>query len=297
MVQCKLCKKRFTVITNTHLQSRHKTTVKKYTSNFGYGGVGFASSVSDLSKDDPRYIKWRENLLKRPAPWNSGHTKETHLGVAKISKTFKKRKIDNFSEWRKKAKEQGLIMKEYPPLEKNNNLAFLIGMTLGDGHIHSFPRTEELRISLGTDKPKLWKYTVEILRDVFKKEPYARKVKNSECMIIGLHQKELSKRLEIPSGSRKDIINRLPKWIKEDDKFILSYLRGLYEAEGSFCVHKPTYTYKMLFANKNESLLNIVYNTLRNLGFHPHRTKYNIQISRKEEVYRFKDLIKFRKHN
>lgn len=239
-----------------------------------------------------KYAQWHNvNYAKRIL------SSETHSSVAKISRTFKNKKIDNFAKWREMAKEEGLIMKEYPHLEKNNNLAFLIGMVLGDGHIHCFPRTEELRISLGTDKPKLWKYTVKILEDVFKKTPYIRKVKNSKCMIIGLYQKKLSKRIGIPSGSRKDIINRFPKWIKENDEFILSFLRGLYEAEGSFCVHKPTYTYKMIFSNKNESLLNIVYTSLQKLGFHPHRTKITVQISKKEEVHAFNDLIQFRKYN
>ncbi|MCD6270358.1 hypothetical protein J7J23_01095 [bacterium] len=70
----------------------------------------------------------------------------------------------------------------------------------------------------------------------------------------------------------------------------------MYEAEGSFCVHKPTYTYKFLFANRNKSLLENVYRILKILGFHPHKSKYKIQISKKGEVYKIKELIKFRQY-
>jgi len=84
--------------------------------------------------------------------------------------------------------------------------------------------------------------------------------------------------------------------VLKNRNFLIKYLRGLYEAEGSFCVHKPTSTYKFLFSNKNKSLLKNVYQSLRFLGFHPHESKDKIQISRKKEVYKIKDLIKFRQY-
>lgn len=296
MVQCKLCKIELGVITNTHLKSRHGIDIKEYKSRFGYEGVGFAVNVVNLPHDDPRYIKWRESLFVRPAPWSKGHTKETHPSVAKISKTFKEKGIDNFAGWRKEAKEQGLIPSSYPAFKKSKTLAFLIGMILGDGNIFCFPRTEGLRIALGTDKPALWQYTRQIVKEVFKKEPYVYKVKGSECMVISIYQKEISKRLGIPHGSRNNINVKLPRWIWQNKEFLIACLRGLYEAEGSFNVHKPTYTYKIIFSNRNDTLLDNVYNGLKILGFHPHRSKYKIQISKKKEVYDFKNLIDFRNY-
>lgn len=100
-----------------------------------------------LPKTDPRYKKWRESLKKRPAPWCKGYTKETHPSVLKISKTFKKKKIDNFKEWREKMKKMGKIRSSYPLFKKDGNLAELIGVILGDGNILKFPRTEALTIS------------------------------------------------------------------------------------------------------------------------------------------------------
>ncbi len=95
---------------------------------------------------------------------------------------------------------------------------------------------------------------------------------------------------------KKKINIGIPYWIINNKSYLKRYLRGLYEAEGSFCVHKPTYTYKFLFANRNESLLQSVYRGLKILGFHPHKSKYQIQISKKEEVFKIKDLIKFRQY-
>ncbi len=41
----------------------------------------------------------------------------------------------------------------YPPFEKNYDLAVLTGLTLGDGNIHQFPRTQKLTLTFGLDKP------------------------------------------------------------------------------------------------------------------------------------------------
>ncbi len=296
MVICKLCRKPFRVVTNTHLSSQHGTSISDYNRRFGTKFNGIAVNVGTLPKSDPRYRKWHKSLKRRPLPWNTGYTKETHPGVAKISATFRKQRIDNFAKWREKAKAKGLIPRGYPPFRHSGNLAFLVGLVLGDGHVDKFPRTEQLKITLGTDKPLLWKYTVKILEKVFVKKPHTLLRKRSACVDLQIYQKEISKRLGIPSGNRGRIRIEIPKWILQNRISLIRCLRGLYEAEGSFCIHKPTYTYKLLFVNRNLSLLNVVYDGLQTLGFHPHRSQYKIQLSRRDEVYRCKKLLKFREY-
>lgn len=252
--------------------------------------------VGKLSHDDPRYIEWRKSLSKRPPAWSKGYTKETHPSIAKISSTFKKNKIDNFKRWRVRARKQGLIPRGYPKFKRTENLAFLIGMVLGDGNIYAYPRTEGLRIALGTDKPKLWKYVARIVFEIFRKHPHVYKSKGSACMLINLYQREISRRLGVPTGYRGKANILLPSWMVQKQEMLVACLKGLYEAEGSFNVHKPTYTYKLIFYNRNDSLLKIVENSLRKLGFHPHTSKYKVQVSRQAEVYRLKELLSFREY-
>jgi len=249
-----------------------------------------------LPHNDTRYKKWRESLKKRPAPWCKGYTKETHPSIAKMVATFKKRKIDNFRNWREEMKKIGKIPSNYPPFKKDGDLAELIGVVLGDGNISSFPRTEELRIVSNSNNTGFIKRYARLLSKVIKKRPNIRKDKNENAVRIRIYQKYLSKRIGIPSGARKNKNINIPRWILEKKAYLKRYLRGLYEAEGSFCVHKPTYTYKFLFSNRNESLLKNVYRALRILGLHPHKSKYKIQISKQKEVYKVKDLIRFRKY-
>lgn len=229
--------------------------------------------------------------------WNRGLTKETSASVRKIAETMKRRRIDNFACWRAMMRAAGKIKTHYPPLKKNGDLAELIGVTLGDGHICLYPRTEELRITSNANNAGFIKRYARIIQKVFAKKPSIIKSGQSNATKIGIYEKLISKRLGIPTGARKMLHVRIPLWIFNDKKYIVRYLRGLYEAEGSFCVHRPTCTYKLFFTNSNKSMLNNVFCLIKKLGFHPHRSKNQIQISRRAEVYRAIKILKFRKYD
>jgi len=184
----------------------------------------------------------------------------------------------------------------YPPLQKSGDLAELIGVILGDGYIGKCPRTEDLTIISNSNNQGFVERYSRLVKKFFKKEANIYKRKSSNCTQIRIYQKDISKRLGISAGARKNKKIKIPGWILGNKRYLIRYLRGLYEAEGCFSVHRPTYTFKFLFANQNKSLLKNVYQALKILGFHPHKSKYKIQISKKEEVYKIKDLIKFRQY-
>jgi len=230
--------------------------------------------------------------------WNKGLTKETSVSVRKTSDTMKKRKIDNFAKWRNEMKASGKIVSEYPLFEKNGDLAELIGVVLGDGHIRKFPRTEELSIFSNSNNPGFIKRYSDLVYKIFGKRPTLTKHGSTNCIRIRLYQKYIQKRLSVPYSPRGKLNIRIQGWIFRDKDYILRYLRGLYEAEGAHCVHIPTGTYKLFFANKNESMLQNVFRLMVKLGFHPHasRNNYSVQISRKAEVCRAIELLQFRKY-
>jgi hypothetical protein len=234
-------------------------------------------------------------LNKRPPPWNKGHTKDSHPSLEKISK--ERRKKDNFAKWRENARKKGLIPKEYPPFNKSSDLAFLVGLVLGDGHIQKFPRTERLIISLGTDKPELITYSKNLTRNIFSKSPTVVKVKNINMVRIELYQKYISKRLKIPTGSRRRIKISFPSWIWTKHEYLICALKGLFEADGSLSIHEPTYTYNFQFSNNNPSLLSEVEKGLRKLHLNPEVRSYAIRLRKKKEVKYFEELINFRKYS
>ena len=214
-----------------------------------------------------------------------------------MSNTLKRKGIDNFSEWRRKMKDLGIIRSIYPPLKKSTDLAFLIGLTLGDGNIHKFPRTERLLISLNSKYPNLVNYTATIMSNLFNKQAKIAKSKTSQCIRVWIYQKNISKRMHIPSGNRSTYSEEIPKWILHSRKYLIFFLKGLFEAEGSLSIHLPTYTYNFQFSNKNPTLLKEVKEALIILHFNPEVRSDKIRLRKKSEVFRFKKLINFRKYN
>lgn len=209
---------------------------------------------------------------------------------------MKLRKLDNFKVWRDRMKMKGEIRSQYPAFKKDGDLAELVGVILGDGHISKFPRSEELTIfSNSANKAFIKRYSM-LMEKFFEKTPYIAKMKSANCVRIRIYQKNISQRLGVPLSPRKDKNIIIPKWIFIKRDYVIRYLRGLYEAEGSHSIHLPTSTYKVQFSNSNISMLENVFMLVYKLGFHPHKSKNMIQISRKEEVFKFMELIQFRKY-
>ena len=229
-------------------------------------------------------------------PWNKGKTKETDSRVRKISKTFKKKRIDNFYSWRQAKIKQGEIISYYPPFVRSTELATLIGLILGDGNISKFPRCERLIITLGTDKPKLILFAKQLVEQVFSKKPAVAKYALENAIRISLYQKYISKRLGVPSGERKYSKKGLPRWIWKSRKYLLAGLRGLYEAEAYLSIHLPSSTYNFAFVNCNEKLLLDVKTALIKLGYHPEIRSNAIRLRKRDEVKSFEKLISFRQY-
>jgi len=209
---------------------------------------------------------------------------------------MKRKKIDNFREWREKMRLEGKIKSEYLPLKHNGDLAELIGVVLGDGHIRAYPRTEELSIFSNSNNPSFVNRYSILIEKIFGKKPAKNIHSGGNCIRIRIYEKHISDRLGIPFSPRGNLNISIPGWIISNKKYIVRYLRGLYEAEGSHSIHKPTCTYKVQFSNRNISMLKNVFDLVSRIGFHPHKSKDMIQLSRKKEVFGFIRLIKFRKY-
>ncbi len=193
--------------------------------------------------------------------------------------------------------EVGNIVPFRHPFSHSVQLATLIGLVLGDGNIHAFPRTEKLTITLGLDKPALIQFSTKLVNFVFKKEAVVLRHSDAKAVRITLYQKQISGRLGIPSGKRRYSTVGIPEWTFESNEYLVGCLKGLFEAEGSLSVHLPTCTYNFAFSNMNTKLLDDVYISLIKLGFHPERRSNAIRLRRRDEVKCYEQLIRFRRYD
>src|SRR3989338_8424760 len=106
-----------------------------------------------------------------PSNWAKGFTKETHPSIRKRADTMRLRKIDNFATWRENMKAVGKIRSVYPQFKRGGDLAELVGVVLGDGHIRRFPRTEELSIFSNSNNIGFVKRYAGLVEKLFSKRP------------------------------------------------------------------------------------------------------------------------------
>ncbi|HUD44621.1 MAG TPA: LAGLIDADG family homing endonuclease [Patescibacteria group bacterium] len=217
------------------------------------------------------------------------------IRAKRIAETFRRKKIDNFKKWRDERRKLGIIP-NYLPLIRSKDLAEYIGVVLGDGNISNFPRTERL-IIVGNSKNTGFIRRYSLLTQlIFGKTATVSKMSGVNAIRMSIYQKYLSKRLGIPSGDRANYNFEIPKWILSNKIYIISLLKGLFEAEGSLSIHKGTYTYNFQFKNSNQSLLKAVTDSLLYLGYHPEVRVNCTRLRKKKEVESFRQLIKFREY-
>ena len=184
----------------------------------------------------------------------------------------------------------------YLSFARSEELAEYIGVVLGDGNISSFPRTERLIIVGNSNNKGFIERYSSLTKKIFRKTPTVTKILGINAIRISIYQKFISKRLNIPSGNRSKYIFKIPSWIMINNNYVISLLRGLFEAEGSFSIHLPTYTYNFSFSNRNISILDEVERALVLLGFHSERRSDGVRLRKKHEALTFEKLIGFRKY-
>jgi hypothetical protein len=228
--------------------------------------------------------------MQKRVAWNKGHTKLTHPGLLKMSRTLSAKKKWNFSEWRARRPKIDYSV------NKSGDWAELVGITLGDGNIFKFPRTERLVIACNSKDTKYIEHIKNLIKKVLKKEPQAQKSKNSNCVHIKLYQCRLSKRLRMPSGNKIQNSVVIPEEIYRNRNLLIRCLKGLFETDGCFIIDKKNYTRVIEFKNMSRTLLKGAYLGLKGLSYHPQFGKNYVRLARKDEVYNFADLIQFRRY-
>lgn len=270
MIKCCICGQKFKKITNAHLDKQH--------------GI----SASEFLEKYP-------NADRGLVPWNKGKTKYTHPSLTKLSQRLARQKSWNFSIWQKSYKER-LKQTRKEKLTRNNNLAELIGIILGDGCLSSLPRTESLRVVCNSEQQGYIAHIAALIQKTFNQQPVVRKRKNQKATDIVLYRCNLSRSLNIPCGNKIKNEVAIPSWIKRDKIYSIDCLKGLFETDGCFHEDRDNYTQIIEFKNNCKNLLQGVYQILKDLGYHPQFGKNYIRLARKEEALELKILIDFRKY-
>jgi hypothetical protein len=269
VVQCCICGSALKRINNSHLK-KHGLTPSVFLSKYPKADRGIVA-------------------------WNKNFTKKTHPGLKKMSETLRKKNSWNFSKWQKQQRAEW-DRRRNKKFTRNSELAELIGIILGDGNITKYERTEAIRIVCHSGKNSYIKHIVELVYKVFDKMPSIHIRKKEKAVTIVIYLCNLSKRLNIPAGNKIKNNISIPEWIKTKKCYVVSCLKGLFETDGCFNKDPKNYTQSIELKNLCDNIRTDTYYMLKKLGFNPQISPTYVRLARKQEVYAFKDLIKFREY-
>jgi len=242
----------------------------------------------------PEFARSFPDANKGLIPWNKGKTKKNNPSLARLSNVLKAKKEWNFSEWQKDRNKQPAI--SYKELLRNESLAELIGIILGDGNLNKHPRTENLRITCNSKDTGHINHISSLIAEVFYKTPSMRKRNEENAVSIDLYQCKISERLNIPCGDKIRNNVGIPLWIFSNKEYVLKCLKGLFETDGCFHEDRKNHTRCIEFKNNCRKLREDVYKSLVMFGFKPQFGSNYIRLAKKIEVYRFREAIDFRNY-
>lgn len=177
-------------------------------------------------------------------------------------------------------------------IKRNENTAELVGLSFGDGGLtyrKGKNRTKfQLRGHLVEDREHYDNYIIPLFNREVMFPIFGRKVgivfnKSKNFYGLAVESVKIEKYLNylgIPSGVKNELF--IPEWIKNNKKYILRFLRGFLDTDGSISCQR-NYSIKnnkfhtqirIYLSNCSENLITEIYQLLKKIGFKCIMTTY-----------------------
>jgi len=202
--------------------------------------------------------------------------------------------IRKFMHRPKLAKKSGLRIIKYINRPKSGlQLAEFVGIVLGDGGLTDY----QLRITFNRDSDAGYADFVKgLIKKLFKLTPRIIHKKLDKGSDLAVYSKNLVEFLEGSGLKRGNKVRNkadIPLWVKRNNKFQLSCLRGLMDTDGSCYayshnVHEKRYrNVALCFTNASEALLKSVYQIFDSNGYYPCLTGRRVYVYGENEINKY----------
>lgn len=184
----------------------------------------------------------------------------------------------------------------FPDLEKCNELAELIGIILGDGHIRE--RSENrgdrhvsqyyLQFTFHEDEVELIDKTINLCEELFGYSPKKYSQKGKKAVHLKLYSKELIQELKdlgLETGNKVENQIIIPEWIFYSKEYEKRCLCGLIDTDG--CVYKQRSDGRSIvkFSNRSKNLLVGFRKICLDLGYTPSSAgQWEVQLAHQGDV-------------
>ena len=197
-------------------------------------------------------------------------------------------------------------IKKFLPPKENEELAEIIGVILGDGHVEELIISKKIRCysitiagNSDTDKDYIFNYIPSLFEKVFNEKGKSSFSKDSNTGYFKIHGKNLVgfiKEKGIKPGNKKKNNQGIPEWIKQNKSFLRKCIKGLIDTDGSIhYISKNNKNLRIDFTSYIPKLLNDARQSLIKLGFNPSKiiSRRHFFLSRKEEIKKYIKEIGF----
>ncbi|MEK6899853.1 MAG: LAGLIDADG family homing endonuclease, partial [Nanoarchaeota archaeon] len=196
--------------------------------------------------------------------------------------------------------------------QKDERLAELIGIILGDGSLFKFKGNKSTSYMLRIvgdsvkDREYLFGYVKPLVDSLFGIEAKSSKHRKWNELFITVNSKmvvEFLISMGMQTGDKIDNQVTIPDWIINSQQYLKACIRGLVDTDGSVYELKPHWPglWQICFTNRNDSLINDFRNALIKIGincsniyrYKEEKKAPKVYITKSSEVTKFYKEIGF----
>ncbi|RJQ19085.1 hypothetical protein C4580_05910 [Candidatus Woesearchaeota archaeon] len=123
------------------------------------------------------------------------------------------------------------------PCAPSENLAEIIGIISGDGHVGS--KDNRIEISGNSiDELKYFEHVSALLKEVFNVKFKLRKLKNTNAMTLYKRSQGIVCFLRHIGFEKSKCILKIPHWIWTKENLASAFVRGVFDTDGALCLKK-----------------------------------------------------------
>ncbi len=156
------------------------------------------------------------------------------------------------------------------PNKKSEELAELLGILYGDGYMNLYNKHHYFIEIAGHAEDDFEYHTIYIknlIKSIFEVTPNFKIRKDQKTLYTQINSKKIFyflERVGIPKGKKEKLIT--PPWIKNNPKYFIAFIRGLYDTDGSVILRKRKQN-SISLTSKNKRLILDVKSFLEELGY------------------------------
>lgn len=191
------------------------------------------------------------------------------------------------------------------PNKMSNELAELVGIHFGDGHMSKYNYTYRLHYTCNIKEEKYSKYIIVLFKKLFNAPFSVYKRDEKGCIEFDTYSKSLceffNKQLDVPYSPKKEL--SIPNYIRLNKEYLRYFLRGLFDTDGCFTIQRDgKYNYDLIkICTSIKEFAEEIKLALISLGIDCYickkKTGFDITIRKKDSFERFMRMIQPRNKN